>query len=87
MMMQNPMNNQNQNYFYINPNQKFLVDKIIKFYRGSGKNTYMNYNEPNQIKQLLNNLDTNSPLLKEGNDIIDPFPYIHEKKINKIYKS
>ena len=76
MMMQNPMNNQNQNDFYINPNQKFLVDKIIKFYRGS----YMNYSEPNQIRQLLNNLDTNSPLLKEGNDITDPFPYIHEEK-------
>ena len=80
MMLQNHMNNQYQNNFVINPNQKFLVDKIIKFYQESGKNTYMNYNEPNQIRQLLNNLDTNSPLLKEGNDITDPFPYIHEKK-------
>ena len=40
----------------------------------------MNYNEPNQIKQLLNNLDINSLLLKEGNDIDDPLPYVNEKK-------
>ncbi len=40
----------------------------------------MDYNEPNQIRQLLNNLDTNSPLLQKGIDISDPLPYIHEKK-------
>ena len=44
----------------------------------------MNYNEPNQIRQLVNNLDTNSPLLQKGNDISDPLPYIHEKKIKSI---
>ena len=40
----------------------------------------MNYNEKNQIKQLLNNLDINCPLLKEGNDIEDPLHYVKEKK-------
>ena len=40
----------------------------------------MNYNEKNQIKQLLDNLNTNCPLLKEGNDISDPLPYVNEKK-------
>ena len=77
-MIQN-MNFHNNNNIFINPNQKLLVDKIINFYQEKGK-SYMNYNEPNQIKQLLNNLDINSPLLKEGNDIDDPLPYINEKK-------
>ena len=40
----------------------------------------MNYNEPYQIKQLLNNLDINNPLLKARNDIEDPLTYIKEKK-------
>ena len=40
----------------------------------------MNYFEPNQINKLLDNLDINSPNLKEGNDIDDPLPYIKEKK-------
>ena len=40
----------------------------------------MDYSEPNQIRQLLNNLDTNSQLLKEGNDIDDPLPYVNEQK-------
>ena len=40
----------------------------------------MNYNEINQISNLLDNLDSNSPKLKEGNDITDPLPYIKEKK-------
>ena len=40
----------------------------------------MDYSEPNQIKHLLNNLDTNSPLLKEGNDIDDPLSYVNDKK-------
>ena len=40
----------------------------------------MDYTEPTQIRHLLNNLDTNSPLLKEGNDINAPLPYVNEKK-------
>ena len=79
-MMQNNMDEQNQKNFVLNPDQKPLIDKIIKFYQGSKKTIYMNYNEPNQIRQLVNNLDTNSPLLQKGNDISDPLPYIHEKK-------
>ena len=81
MMMQNMqnVNNQNNDIPFINQNQKMLVDKIINFYQGTGR-IYMNYDEPNQIKQLLNNLDTNSPLLKEANDIVDPLHYINEKK-------
>ena len=80
MMMQN-MNNQINinNNFNMTQSQKLLVDKIIEFYQKS-KRTYMNYNEPNQIRKLLNNLDTNNPLLKEGNDIDDPLPYVNEEK-------
>ena len=80
MMMQNVNNqNNNNNAFNMNQNQKHSVDKIIDFYQKSGRK-YMDYFEPNQIRQLLNNLDTNSPLLKEGNDIDDPLPYVNEKK-------
>lgn len=73
------INNQNNIFNFKNQNQKLLVDKIINFYQNN-KRKYMNYNEPNQIKQLLNNLDTNNPMLKEANDITDPLPYIEEKK-------
>jgi hypothetical protein len=75
MMMLN-MNNQ---FNFINQNQKNLVDKIIQFYQKTG-GLFMNYNEKNQIKNLLDNLDINSPKLKEGNDIVNPLPYIKEKK-------
>ena len=78
MMMPN-IDNQNNNMFNMNQNQKLLVNKIIDFYQKSGRK-YMDYSEPTQIRQLLNNLDTNSPLLKEGNDIDDPLPYVNEKK-------
>ena len=80
MMMPN-MNNQINinNNFNMTQSQKLLVDKIIEFYQKSER-TYMNYNEPNQIRKLINNLDTNNPLLKEGNDIDDPLPYVNEKK-------
>ena len=78
MNQMNQKMNPNNNYF-INPNQKLLVDKIIYFYQKNNR-SYMNYNEPNQMKQLLNHLDTNNPMLKKGNDISDPFPYIIEKK-------
>ena len=78
LMMPN-MNIRNNNNFFINPNQKFLIDQIINFYQKKEK-SYMNYNEPYQIKQLLNNLDINNPLLKAGNDIEDPLTYIKEKK-------
>ena len=91
MMMQN-MNNQinnnilnqnhninniqnNNNFNFINQNQKILVDKIIEFYRKNGRK-FMNYNEPNQIKKLLDNLDTNNPNLKEGIILDDPMSYI-----------
>ena len=95
MMMQN-MNNQinnnilnqnhninniqnNNNFNFKNQNQKILVDKIIEFYRKNGRK-FMNYNEPNQIKKLLDNLDTNNPNLKEGIILDDPMSYIKEKK-------
>ena len=76
---QNINNPINMNYNFKNQNQKKLVDEIIEFYQKNGRR-YMNYNEPNQIKKLLDNLDVNSPNLKEGNDIEDPLSYIHEKK-------
>ena len=82
MMMQNMYNQNNNNNININSlnkNQKLLIDKIIEFYKKNGRQ-YMNYNEKNQIKQLLNNLDINCPLLKEGNDIEDPLHYVKEKK-------
>ena len=72
--------NQNvHNFNFKNQHQKQLVDKIIDFYQKNVKK-YMNYFEPNQINKLLDNLDINSPNLKEGNDISDPLPYIKEKK-------
>ena len=72
--------NQNvHNFNFKNQHQKQLVDKIIDFYQKNCKK-YMNYFEPNQINKLLDNLDINSPNLKEGNDISDPLPYIKEKK-------
>ena len=77
--MPNVNNQNNNNIFNMNQNQKLLINKIIDFYQKSG-NIYMNYDEPNQIKNLLNNLDINNPQLKEGNDIDDPLPYIDEKK-------
>ena len=73
------MVNQNNAINFVNQNQKILVDKIIDFYKKSGR-IYMNYNEKNQIKKLLDNLNTNCPLLKEANDISDPLPYVNEKK-------
>ena len=73
------MGNMDNQYNFINQNQKNLVEKIIQFYQETGRK-YMNYNEINQISNLLDNLDTNSPKLKEGNDIADPLPYIKEKK-------
>ena len=79
IIMPNVNNQNNNNIFNMNQNQKLLINKIIDFYQKSGK-IYMNYDEPNQIKNLLNNLDINNPQLKEGNDIDDPLPYIDEKK-------
>jgi len=79
MMMPNMDNQNNNNMFNMNQSQKLLVDKIIEFYQKNGRK-YMDYSEPNQIKHLLNNLDTNSPLLKEGNDIDDPLSYVNDKK-------
>ena len=79
MMMPNMDNQNNNNMFNMNQSQKLLVDKIIEFYQKSGRK-YMDYSEPNQIKHLLNNLYTNSPLLKEGNDIDDPLSYVNDKK-------
>ena len=76
---QNINNQDDYNINFKNQHQKKLVDKIIDFYQKNGRK-YMNYFEPNQIKKLLDNLDTNSPNLKEGNDIDDPMPYIKEKK-------
>lgn len=76
---QNNQNINNNNINFVNQNQKILVDKIIEFYQNKGRK-FMNYNEEWQIKQLLNNLDTNCPLLKEGNNIPDPLHYIKEKK-------
>jgi len=81
IVMPNVNNQNNNNIFNMNQNQKLLIDKIIDFYQKSG-NIYMNYDEPNQIKNLLNNLDINNPQLKEGNDIDDPLPYIDEKKVD-----
>lgn len=68
-------NNININNLFISQNKKLLLNKIINFYQKSGR-YYMNYNQLNQIRQLINNLDTNSPILKEGKYITDPLPYV-----------
>ena len=78
-MNQITMGNMNDENTFINPNQKELVDKIISFYQESGRE-YMNYNEKYQIINLLNNLDTDCPMLNLCYDITDPLPHIKEKK-------
>ena len=78
--MEGNINNQNN---FINTNQKDLVDTIISFFQKNERG-YMNYNEKNQIINLLNNLDTNNPMLNEGYNIAEPLPHIKEE--NKLIK-
>ena len=74
-------NNNNNNNINIPINQINLINSIISFYKQKG-NDYMDYNNPNQIKNLLNLLDPNYPELKYENinKIDDPLYYIKVPK-------
>lgn len=94
IQMMNQMNNFNNNYsmnhhnnisynqFEIPPNQMELVNSIISFYKKNG-NYYMDFDNPYQIKCILNLLEPNYPKLKydDKNKIDDPLYYIKEPKI------
>ena len=75
--MNNPANNLN-----IQPHQVHLIDSIIQFYK-KNNNEYMNYNNPIQIKNILNLLNPNYTGLKYNNinQVEDPLYYIKGPKI------
>ena len=70
----------NENTLNINQNQKELINKIIKIFKG-GYNNNLNYNNPNQIKGLLNLINPNYSYLHQNYNIKDLFPYIKGRKI------
>ena len=81
---------QNINLNNLNINQmELLINSIIKFYKENG-NEYMNFDNPNQIKNMICFLSLNYQLDKSDN-IEDPLYYIKEPKkmikfINSNYK-
>ena len=79
--MANQMNNPGIN-LNIPPNQVHLIDSIIQFYK-KNNNEYMNYNNPIQIKNILNLLNPNYTGLKYNNinQVEDPLYYIKGPKI------
>lgn len=79
--------NIDDNNYILNPKLTELVNKIINFYH-SNNNKNMNYNNPNQINGLLNNLNPNYPGLHQSNEIKDPLPYVRgEKKLIRLINS
>ena len=87
--MINQMNFINNNDINIPLNQVNLINSIISFYKRNN-NDNMNYNSPNQIKNILNLINPNYPGLKfnDINEIEDPLYYIKEpKKIIKFINS
>ena len=73
--------NNNNNSLRITPNQQYLIDYLISFYKKNG-NDYMDYSNPTQIQNILNLLDPNYPELKYENmhQIHDPLYYIKGPK-------
>jgi len=79
-----------QNLYNFNINQMELIDSIIQFYKENG-NDYMDFDYPNQIKNIIGLLSLNSNKLDKSNNIEDPLNYIKEQKkiirfINLFYK-
>ena len=62
----NKINNQNmdKNNFQVSLNQINLINSIIDFFHQTG-NDYMNYNEKEQIMNLINLLNLNVSKLKK----------------------
>ena len=83
--MNNQINFNNNNYINIPLNQINLLNSIISFYKNNN-NDYMSYDNPNQIKNILNLLNPNYPGLKydNTNKIEDPLYYI--KTVKKTLK-
>lgn len=83
--MNNQINFNNNNYINIPLNQINLLNSIISFYKNNN-NDYMSYDNPNQIKNILNLLNPNYPGLKydNANKIEDPLYYI--KTVKKTLK-
>ena len=77
---------QNINLNNLNQNQMELLNAIIQFYK-ENNNEYMNFDYPNQIKNMIYFLSLNYQLDKSDN-IEDPLYYIDEpKKIIKFINS
>jgi hypothetical protein len=81
-MSQNPSN--------LDQNQMDLLNSIIKFYK-ENDNEYMDFGNPNQIKNMINFLSLNYNKLDISDNIEDPLYYIEEPKkmikfINSDYK-
>ena len=83
--MNNQINFNNNNDINIPLNQINLLNSIISFYKNNN-NDYMSYDNPNQIKNILNLLNPNYPGLKydNTNKIEDPLYYI--KTVKKTLK-
>ena len=83
--MNNQINFNNNNDINIPLNQINLLNSIISFYKNNN-NDYMSYDNPNQIKNILNLLNPNYPGLKYDNinKIEDPLYYI--KTVKKTLK-
>lgn len=78
----NSNNKNNFNQLNISPNQVHLIDSIISFFKENNYE-YMNYDNPNQIKFILNLIDPKFPGLKYNNinEVQDPLYYIKGHKI------
>ena len=77
----------NENFFNLNINEKKIINSIIKFYEDNYKlnSKFMNYEHPQQIKSIINLLNSNINNLKQINENEDErigelFPYINEPK-------
>jgi len=68
-----------QNLYNLNINQMELIDSIIQFYKENG-NDYMNFDYPNQIKNIIDLLSLNSNKLYKSDNIEDLLYYIKEPK-------
>ena len=76
-----------QNSNNLNENQMGLINSIIQFYK-ENDNEYMDFGNPNQIKNMINFLSLNYNKLDISDNIEDPLYYIVEpKKIIKFINS
>ena len=76
-----------QDLYNLDENQMDLIISIIKFYEENG-NEYMNFDNPDQIKNLIDFLSLNNHKLEISDNIEEPLYYIEEpKKIIKFINS